>query len=57
MHYGRSVLGLKRMVAIADRDNTGSIRLLEKIGMTFERMIRLPDDDTEIQLFATPGPP
>ncbi|HEX5963142.1 MAG TPA: GNAT family N-acetyltransferase [Gemmatimonadales bacterium] len=57
MHYGRSVLGLKRIVAIADRDNTGSIRLLEKIGMTFERVIRLSDDDTEIQLFASPGPP
>jgi [ribosomal protein S5]-alanine N-acetyltransferase len=57
MHYGRSVLGLKRIVAITDRDNTGSIRLLEKIGMTFERMIRLSDDDAEIQLLASQGPP
>lgn len=57
MHYGKSLLGLKRIVAIADRDNADSIRLLEKIGMGFERMIRLSEDDTEIQLLASPIPP
>lgn len=53
MDYGRNVLGLRRIVAITDEENTGSIRVLEKIGMTFERMIRLSEDDAEIRLLAS----
>ncbi|HJR16380.1 MAG TPA: GNAT family N-acetyltransferase, partial [Gemmatimonadales bacterium] len=33
-HYAREVLGIRRIVAIANPDNTRSIRVLEKIGMT-----------------------
>jgi ribosomal-protein-alanine N-acetyltransferase len=47
---GRS-LGLKRLVAITDPANTGSIRVLEKIGFTFEKMIRLSADDIDLKLF------
>jgi RimJ/RimL family protein N-acetyltransferase len=50
MDYAWSVLGLKRVVAIADGDNAGSLRVLEKIGMSFDRMIKLPDG-TEVTLF------
>jgi [ribosomal protein S5]-alanine N-acetyltransferase len=39
LEYGRSEFGLKRIVAITDPDNAGSIRVLQKIGMRFERMI------------------
>lgn len=46
-------LGLKRLVAIINPDNEGSIRVAEKLGMKFERMIRLSPDDIEIRLFAT----
>jgi len=49
---GRS-LGLKRLVAIVDPANQGSIRVLEKLGMKFEKMIRLSADDIELKLFAT----
>ena len=49
---GRS-LGLKRLVAIVDPTNQGSIRVLEKLGMKFEKMIRLSADDIELKLFAT----
>ncbi|MEP7134495.1 MAG: GNAT family N-acetyltransferase [Chloroflexota bacterium] len=45
-------LGLKRLVAITDPANTGSIRVLEKIGFTFEKMIRLSADDIELKLFS-----
>ena len=48
---GRS-LGLKRLVAITDPANTGSIRVLEKIGFTFEKMTRLSADDIELKLFS-----
>ncbi len=53
MDYGRTVLGLRRIVAITNDDNTGSHRVLEKIGMSFDRMIRLSDDGPEIRLLAS----
>jgi RimJ/RimL family protein N-acetyltransferase len=52
LEYAARVLGLRRVAAITDPDNESSIRLLEKLGLSFERMIRLPGDDEEIKLFA-----
>jgi RimJ/RimL family protein N-acetyltransferase len=48
---GRS-LGLKRLVAIVDPANISSIRVLEKLGFTFEKMIKLSADDIDLKLFA-----
>ncbi|HYR52821.1 MAG TPA: GNAT family N-acetyltransferase [Candidatus Dormibacteraeota bacterium] len=56
LEHGTRVLGMKRIVAIVSEANQPSIRLLEKLGMRFERMIRLPGDDEEIRLYATSGP-
>jgi len=53
MAYGRSVLGLRRIVAITSPDNEASIRLLEKLGMRFESMVRLSEDSSEVRLFAS----
>jgi RimJ/RimL family protein N-acetyltransferase len=50
--YGINALGLKRIVAITNPDNDGSIRVLEKIGLSYERMVRLSDDGPEIKLYA-----
>jgi [ribosomal protein S5]-alanine N-acetyltransferase len=50
--YAKDVIGLKRIVAIVDPANAGSIRVLEKIGLAFEKMIRLSDDDIELKLFS-----
>ncbi|HEX5838881.1 MAG TPA: GNAT family N-acetyltransferase [Anaerolineales bacterium] len=50
--YAREVIGLKRMVAVVDPQNSGSIRLLEKLGMTFGRMVKLAEDDIELKLFS-----
>lgn len=50
--FGRNVLRLRRIVAITTHDNHDSIRVLEKLGMRFERMVRLSEDDVEICLFA-----
>ena len=52
MDYGRDVIGLKRIVAITVPDNLGSIKVLEKIGMRFEKMIKTAEDAEEIKLFA-----
>ena len=50
--YARDVIGLKRLVAITDPENRGSIRVLEKIGLKYEKMVRLSEDDIELKLFA-----
>ena len=51
-NYARDVLGLKRIVGISDPENAGSIRVLEKIGMEFKKMIQLSEDDIELKLFS-----
>lgn len=52
LDYGFDRLGLKRIIAIADPDNRQSIRLIGKLGMRFERKVRMPGDDHDIDLFA-----
>jgi len=51
--YGKDVLGISRLVAITNPENESSIKLLEKIGLRFERMIRLSEDRSEIKLFGS----
>jgi RimJ/RimL family protein N-acetyltransferase len=55
MEYARDTLGLTRIVGITLPDNHGSIRVLEKLGMRFEKLIKLPGDDEEIKLFTFPS--
>jgi RimJ/RimL family protein N-acetyltransferase len=52
MEYGMKTLGLRRIVAITSPDNHSSIRLLEKLGMRFERLMRLPGDTEDVSLLA-----
>ena len=52
LRYSREQLGIRRIVAITTPDNHSSIKLLCKLGLSFERMIRLPDDPKEIRLYA-----
>ncbi len=56
MAYGRTRLGLDRIVAITTPDNDASIRVLEKISLRFEKMITLPNIGGMSKLF-TPFPP
>lgn len=49
--YAKNVIGLNRIVAIVDPENEGSIRVLEKIGLQFEKMVRLSEDDIDLKLF------
>jgi RimJ/RimL family protein N-acetyltransferase len=50
--YAKEKLGSKRVLAVVNPDNQSSIRLLEKMGFQYERMIRLAEDAAEIKLFA-----
>jgi len=52
MAYGKDVLGLDRIVAITSPDNEASIKVLNKLGLEFERMIRLAEGSPDVKLFA-----
>lgn len=52
LSHGRKVLGLQRIVAIVLRHNAPSRRLLEALGFTVERPVRLADDREELLLYA-----
>jgi len=50
--YAKNSIGLERIVGITDPNNQGSIRVLEKIGLEFEKMVRLSEDDIDLNLYA-----
>ena len=51
MEYGRRALRLERIVAITSPDNDASIRVLGKIGLRFDKMIRMPGSSEDTRLF------
>jgi RimJ/RimL family protein N-acetyltransferase len=53
MTYARETLGLSRILAITSPDNEASAKLLGKIGLRFERVIRLSEDAQEVKLFTS----
>lgn len=50
--HAQQELGIHRVLGITQADNVGSIKTLEKIGLTFEGMISLTEGAPKIQLFA-----
>lgn len=50
--YATRQLGLGRVVAVTTPDNRASIRVLEKLGLRFERMVRLSEGAAELRLYA-----
>ena len=50
MNYAQNTLGLKRIVAITTPDNDASAKVLEKIGLRFEKVIKL-STESESNLF------
>jgi RimJ/RimL family protein N-acetyltransferase len=44
-------LGIDQILAIVNPDNAASIRLLERLGFTYERIVRLSGDGKDLQLF------
>ena len=51
--YAHHNLKLKRILAITNPDNESSIKLLEKLGFHFERMMKLSENGDEVKLFGT----
>lgn len=50
--YGHRELNLEKIVAIVNPDNLPSIKLLSKLGLEFEKMIRLPNEEFDILLYS-----
>ncbi|MED1950624.1 GNAT family N-acetyltransferase [Brevibacillus centrosporus] len=57
MQYAKETLGLTRVVAITTQDNHSSGRLLEKLGLRFERLIQMPNDTELLRLFVYDASP
>jgi len=50
--YGFNDLKLDKIVAIVNPENPSSIKLLSKLGLEFEKMVQLPDEEIDIMLFS-----
>lgn len=50
--YGRDSLGMKRVVAITAPDNVRSIRVLEAVGLEFEKKVKLKPGEPALLLLA-----
>src|SRR5262245_51680416 len=53
MAWAQGTLGLQRILAITNPDNAASIRLLEKIGFSFERPMRMPGEGADVAIYAS----
>lgn len=49
----RDRLNLERILAITNQDNEPSIKLLQKLGLQIERVIKMSTDSTELFLLST----
>lgn len=52
MDYAEKELQLDRVIAMADRDNHASVKLLDKLGFVYDSMVRMPDESEDVCLFA-----
>lgn len=51
VNYAEKTLKISSLSAITIPSNKSSIRLLEKLGLKFTKMIRIPNDPEELMLF------
>ena len=52
LKYAENVLKLEKVIAIVDPKNVVSIALIKKIGLKFEKTVRIFADDIELMLFS-----
>jgi ribosomal-protein-alanine N-acetyltransferase len=49
---GFNEFGITKISAITSKGNLGSQKLIEKLGLTFQKVITLPDDDEELMFYS-----
>ena len=52
LDYGRTTLGFSRVLGLTALENPRSIRLLERLGLRFERLIDMPGHGVQSRLFS-----
>ena len=52
LNEARDVLGFERVTAIVSPANAASVRLIEKLGLSYEQAIRMPGDEEDVSLYA-----
>jgi RimJ/RimL family protein N-acetyltransferase len=52
MTEAREEIGLRKVVAITVPENHRSIRVLEKVGLRFQKMIRLSEEGAALRLYS-----
>jgi [ribosomal protein S5]-alanine N-acetyltransferase len=52
LSYSANTIGIKKVLAIASVDNERSVRLLERLGMHYDGLVRLSDDDEQLKLYS-----
>lgn len=55
MQHGMLEHGITRVIGLVEPANVASVRVLTKLGLTFERRIRPDGCASELELYATPG--
>ena len=50
--YGHTTLGIKTIVGLTSPDNLASIKVLEQLGMAFEKVVKLSEDDPGTALYS-----
>ena len=51
LRYASQKFGIKRVIGVVSEGNAGSIRVLEKLGMSFERMFSMREDEPQVRLY------
>lgn len=51
LRHGAGKFGLKRVIGVVSEGNTASIRVLTKLGMSFERMVSMRPDEPDVRLY------
>lgn len=50
--YARSTLGVGKIVGLTNEDNLPSIKILKKLGMKFERIVKMSADDPGTSVYS-----
>ena len=51
LRHAADKFGLTRVIAVVSEGNSGSIRVLEKLGMSFERMVSMRPNEPDVRLY------
>jgi ribosomal-protein-alanine N-acetyltransferase len=51
LRHAAGKFGLGRVIAVVSQGNSGSVRVLEKLGMRFERLFAMHPDEPEVRLY------